>query len=100
RREQPDAAVARGLHGRGRLWRDHADDRYRQLGLEIRERRRGGRVARGDDQLDALLLEVRTDLAREAAQLRERPRSVRQPRVVAQIDEVLVRQRDEAFVED
>ena len=40
------------------------------------------------------------DLAREAAHLVERPRPVRQPRMVAEIDEVLVRQGDEALVQD
>ena len=40
------------------------------------------------------------DLAGEAAHLRERPRPVGQPRAVAEVDEVLVRQRDEALVQD
>ena len=40
------------------------------------------------------------DLVREAADLVERARPVRQARVVAEVDEVLVRQRHEALVED
>ena len=44
--------------------------------------------------------EVAGDLEREAADLVERPRAVRQPRAVAEVDEVLVRQRDEALVQD
>ena len=40
------------------------------------------------------------DLARELAHLGERPRPVGQPRMVAEVDEVLVRHRDEALVED
>ena len=42
----------------------------------------------------------RGDLGREAADLVERPRPVRQPRAVAEVDEVLVRQGDEALVQD
>ena len=40
------------------------------------------------------------DLEREAPDLGERSRPVRQPRVVAEVDDVLVRQRDEQLVED
>ena len=43
---------------------------------------------------------IGADLAREAADLLERPRPVRQARVVAEVDEVLVRHRHEALVED
>ena len=82
-----------------RLGRDHADDRDAQLGLELRQRRRGRRVAGDDDQLHVLRLEVAADLAGEAAYLLERPRAVREPRVVAEVDEVLVREGDEALVE-
>ena len=99
RREQADPAVARRLHGRVRLGRDHADDGDAQLGLELRQGGRGRRVAGDDDELDALRLEVGADLAREAAHLVERTRPVGQPRAVAEVDEVLVRQRDEALVQ-
>ena len=40
------------------------------------------------------------DLGGEAADLVERPRPVRKPRPVPEIDEVLVRERDEALVQD
>ena len=99
RREQADPPVARRLHGRVRLGRDHADDRDAQLGLELRQGGGGGRVARDHDELDALRLEERADLAGEAADLVERPRPVREPRSVAEIDEILVRQRHEALVQ-
>ena len=45
-------------------------------------------------------LEVAGDLEREAPDLVERARPVRQPRVVAEVDEVLVRHRHEALVQD
>ena len=99
RREQADPAVARRLDGRVRLGRDHADDRHPELGLELGQRGRGRRVAGDDDQLDALRLEEQADLAGEAAQLVERARAVRQPGAVAEVDEVLVRERDEALVQ-
>ena len=99
-REQPDPAVPRRLHGRVRLGRDHAHDRNRELALELRQRRRRRGVARDDDQLHVLLLEERADLLREAADLVERPRPVGQPRVVAEVDEVLLGERDETLVED
>ena len=68
--------------------------------LEIRQRRRGRRVAGDEDQLDALRGEVAGDLACEAADLVERARAVRQARAVAEVDEVLVRHRHQALVED
>ena len=40
------------------------------------------------------------DLEREARDLVERPGAVRQPRVVAKVDDVLVRHRDEQLVDD
>ena len=83
-----------------RLGRDHAHDRDRQHALELRQRRRRRRVAGDDDQLHVLLLEEHADLPREAANLVERPRPVGQPRVVAEVDEVLLRERDETLVED
>ncbi len=99
-REQADPAVPRGLDGGVRLRRDHADDRHRELFLQPRQRSRCRRVAGDEDELHVLPREVRPDLAREAADLLERPRPVRQARVVAEVDEVLVRHRDEALVED
>ena len=42
----------------------------------------------------------RPSLARVAPDLRQRPRPVRQPRVVTEIDEILVRHRHEALVQD
>ncbi len=98
--EQPDSPVPRRLDGRVRLRRDHADDRNGQALLQVRKRRGGGRVARRDDQLHALALEIRRDLAREAADLLRRPWAVGQARAVADIGEVLVRKGDEALVED
>jgi hypothetical protein len=83
-----------------RLRRDHADHGHAELGLELGERGRRGRVARDDDELHALRLEEGADLAREAPQLRERARPVRETGAVAEVDEVLVRQRDEALVQD
>ena len=99
-REQADAAVARRLHRGVRLGRDDADDRHRELLLQLRQRCGRRAVARDDDELHVLLREVRRDLAREAADLLERARAVRQPRMVAEEDEVLVRHRHEALVED
>ena len=99
RREQPDPAVARRLDGCVRLGSDHADDRHSQLGLELRQRGGGRRVAGDDDELHPLRLEEQADLTCEAAQLSERPRAVGEPRTVAEIDEVLVRKRDEALVQ-
>ena len=64
------------------------------------QRGRGGGVARDDDQLHAEGLEVAGDLEREAADLGQRPRPVRQARVVAEVDEVLVRHRHQALVQD
>ena len=91
RREQADAPVAGRLHGRVRLGRDHADDRDLEPLLELRERSRGRGVAGGDDELHALRLEVAGDLARVAPDLVERPRAVREPCEVAEVDEILVR---------
>ena len=77
RREQADPAVARRLHGRVGLGRDHADDGDAQLGLELRERRGGRRVAGDDDELHAPRLEEGADLARRTGVALERPRPVR-----------------------
>ena len=99
-REHADPPVPRRLHGGVRLRRDHADDGNGELRLKIRKRRRRRRVARDDDQLHALTFEPRADLLREPPDLRERPRPVRQPRGVAEVEEVLVRQRHEQLVQD
>ena len=98
-REQADAAVARRLHRGVRLGHDHADDRHAELLLQIGQRGRGRGVARDHDHLHALALEVAADLVREAPHLAARARPVRQPRVVAEVDEVLVRHRHEALVQ-
>ena len=98
--QEPDAAVARRQHGSVGLRGEHADDRHRERPLQIRERRGRGRVARRDDQLDALALQVARDLSREAADLGERARAVREPGGVSQVEEVLVREGDEALVQD
>ena len=45
-------------------------------------------------------LEVARDLARKATDLVERARAVRQARAVAEVHEVLVRESDEALVQD
>jgi hypothetical protein len=50
--------------------------------------------------LTSLPLEVAADLEREDAHLVQRPRPVGQARVVAEVDEVLVRHRHEALVQN
>ena len=99
-RQQPDTAVPRCEDRGVRLGGEHADDGNRELALEVGERRCRRGVAGRDDELDALLLEVARDLGREAADLVERARPVGKPRAVAEVDEVLVRERDEALVQD
>ena len=100
RREETDPAVPRGEDSGVRLGREDADDGNRELALKIGERGCGRRVAGRDDELHALLLEVAGDLGREAPDLVQRPRPVRQPRAVAEVDEVLVREGDQALVQD
>ncbi len=82
-----------------RLGREHAHDGDRELPLEVGESGRGRGVAGGDDELHPLRLEVARDLGCVAPDLVERPRPVREPRAVAEVDEVLVRERDEALVQ-
>ena len=89
-----------GEDGGVRLGREDADHGNGELPLEIGERGRRRRVARSDDELHALLLEVARDLACEAPDLVQRPRPVRESRAVAEVDEVLVREGDEALVQD
>ena len=100
RREETDPAVSRGEDGGMRLGREDADDGNRELALKIGERGCGRRVAGRDDELHALLLEIAGDLGREAPDLVQRARPVRQPRTVAEVDEVLVREGDQALVQD
>src|SRR5205823_7478522 len=100
RGEQSDPPVARRLDGRVRLGRDHADDRDHQPLLELRQRRRGRRVAGCDDQLHPLALEVAGDLTRVAADLVERAGAVGQARKVSEVEEIIVRHRHEALVEN
>jgi hypothetical protein len=99
-REQSDPPVARREDGGVRLGREDPDDGDGELTLEVGQRRGGRRVARGDDELDPLSLEVARDLRREAADLLERSRPVREPRAVTEVHEVLVWEGDEALVED
>jgi len=100
RGEHADAPVSRREHGSVRLGCDDADHRHRELPLQVWQR--GGRrgVTGREDQLHALPLEVARDLEREAPDLVQRARPVREPRAVAEVDEVLVRERDEALVQD
>ena len=98
--EQPDAPVACRLDCGVRFRGDHPDDRDVELLLQLRQRRRGRRVAGVDDELHSLALEIRPDLPRELADLRERPRPIGEPCVVSEVDEILVGHRDEAFVQD
>ena len=100
RREQADPPVARSLHGRMHLRRQHGDDRNSKRLLQLRQRGRGRGVASDDDQLHILRLEEETDLAREPAYLLEPPRAVWEARMIAEINEVLMRHRDKALVED
>src|SRR5581483_4255455 len=98
--EQADAAVPRRLYGGVRLGDDDGHDRHVEALLQVGERRGRRRVAGDDEQLHVPAGEVGTDLVREAAHVGERLRPVRQPRVVAEVDDVLVRERDEALVQD
>ena len=82
-----------------RLRVEDADDRDVERPLQVGQAGRGRGVACDDDELDALLLEW-PHLERETAHLCERAGAVRQPGVVAEVDRVLVRQRDEQLVED
>ncbi len=99
-REQPDTPVPRCERSRVRLWSEDADDGDRKRALQVGERGRGCGVARNDDELDPTRLEKPAELEREPTDLIERARTVRETRVVAQIHDVLVRQRDEHLVED
>ncbi len=98
--EDADAAVARRLHGGMGLGREDADDRHGELLLEERKRDGGGGVAGGGDELHALALEVGAELERERLHLVRGARAVGAARAVAEVDEVLGRQRDEALVEN
>ena len=83
-----------------RLRRDHAHDGDIEILLQLGQRSRRRRVARIDDELDALALQIGPDLTRELPNLAQRPRPVRQTRVVAEVDKVLVRHGHEALVQD
>ena len=83
-----------------RLGRENADDGNRELALKIGERGCGRRVAGRDDELHALALEIAGDLRGEAPDLVQRARPVRQSRAVAEVHEVLVREGDQALVQD
>ena len=98
-REQADLPVSRRLHGRVRLGGQDAHHRNLQPLLQEWERGRGRRVARVHDQLDPGPLQVGGDLEREVPNLLRRSRPVGAARAVAEVDEVLVRERHETVVQ-
>ena len=98
--EDADPAIPSCLDGGMGLRGEDADDGDGELALEVGKRRRRGRVAGRHDQLDLLALEVSAELEREAPDLVRGTRPVGTARAVAEVDEVLVRHRDEALVED
>ena len=86
--EEADPAVARREDGGMRLRGEDADHGHGELKLEIRERRGRGRVAGGDDELDAAALEVARDLGGEPTDLLEGTGPVREAGAVAEVDEI------------
>src|SRR5439155_24914073 len=103
--EQPDGPVARGATGPDPAGLDDAEhvDAERRLhhpALDSGQGRRGRAVARHDEQLHAPLDELLGDLEAEALELLRVAPAVREARRVAEVDEVLVRQRDEQLVQD
>ena len=68
--------------------------------MQLRQAGGGGRVAGDEDELDVLPLEVAPDLQGKSADVVQRTRAVRQAGVVAEVDEILVRHRHQALVED
>src|SRR6185436_3981602 len=54
------------------------------------------RVTRVDHELHSLALKVGADLTRELLHLVERSRTIRKPRVVTEVDEILVQDRQAA----
>src|SRR5207302_111117 len=99
-RQQADLALARGLHGRVCLGLDHTDHRNREQLLQLRQRRRSGRVAGDEDELHVLALQVAADLQGKPPNLLQRPGPIRQARMISEVDEVLVRHRHETLVQD
>ena len=77
-----------------------ADHGHRERSLQVGERGGGGRVARSQDELDPLPLEIAGDLGGEPPNLGERTRPIGETGAVAEVDEVLVRHRDQALVQD
>ena len=105
RGEQPDAAAARGGHRSQSPGADDAEhvDSERRLHhppLQVGQRGSGGRVARDHEQLGAPPHELVGDLRREARELARRALSVGEAPRVTQIQEVLLRKRDEQLVQD
>ncbi len=100
RGEEADSPVPRRLDGGVGLGRGDADHGHGEPLLELGKRRGGGRVAGRNDELDPLRLEKAADLEGEPAQLLERTRAVRKPRMIAQVNEILVGQGDEALVQN
>src|SRR6185312_8299502 len=86
-------------HRGARLGGQNADHRHIQRPLQVAQRRRRGRVAGDDDELDALAHEPAGDLPRERPQLRRRTTPVGEMRGVPGVEEVFVRHRHEALVQ-
>ena len=100
RGEQPDTAVARRLPGGVGLRRHDAEHGQPRLALQGGQRSGRGRVARDHDELHAARLEQPVELAGVAEQLVAGARPVGETARVAEVDEVLVGEPDEAGVED
>src|SRR5665648_753793 len=92
--EDADAAVPRRLDRRPRARHDHAHDGRGKTLLQQRQRRRGGRVAGHDDQLDRHGLEKGRELLREELELLAGLLAVGKTRRVAHVGEVLAGQRE------
>jgi hypothetical protein len=104
RREQADAPAARAGHRLHRL-RSHdgehvdAEGRLHHPPPQRGQRRRRGRVAGDDEQLDRARDELLGDLHAEALELGRAALAVGEARGVAEVHEVLVRQADEQLVQ-
>ena len=93
--------VAGGGRGETGLGTDHRDHRHTIRERAPERRQCGGRggVARDDQELGALVDEPCSELERKGLELGLRAVAVGEPRRVAQVDVVLVRQRHQALVE-
>ena len=93
-RDHRDAPGTRCCASRRCAGLHHAQHRHgRELGSQVVERHGGGGVARHHQALHAALAQQRRGLQRVAADRCGALRTVREPRRVAEVDEVLVRQR-------